>query len=102
MADLDEMSLILGEIRGDVKHMLTWQSDHEVNDQRRFDSLTQRINSYRGHDDRILNLEADSESMLVITGNLTKMGWMSRGFVLALSLIGGASGAMALHVVKWF
>lgn len=101
MANLDEMSVMLGEIRSDLKHVLNWQKDHEIADQQRFEALAVRIDKNNGHAGRIDALEIRATKVEVVADNIKKAGWMTRGFFLGLSLIGGVVGATALQIAKW-
>jgi hypothetical protein len=43
MADLDEMSVAIGEIRAGMAHLGQWTKDHEDRDQERYDLLARQI-----------------------------------------------------------
>lgn len=65
MANLDEISLMLGEIRASVKHgaeqmtrAVEWMEKHEEQDQKRFELLADKIKEIANHEPRITEIEA--------------------------------------------
>lgn len=102
MANLDDLSVMIGEIRSDIKHVLRWQQQHEVADQERFEQLADRIDANNGYGPKIIALEGRTAEVEVVVASVKKIGWMGKGFLLALSLVGGATGAWALQIAKWF
>jgi hypothetical protein len=71
MADLDEISLMLGEIRASVKHgaeqmvrAVEWMEKHEVRDQQRFELLANKIAAIPDHAPRIKDIEITLEPIV--------------------------------------
>jgi rhamnose utilization protein RhaD (predicted bifunctional aldolase and dehydrogenase) len=71
MADLDEISLMLGEIRSSVKHgaeqmvrAVEWMEKHEARDQERFEMLANKIASIPDHTPRIKDIELTLEPVV--------------------------------------
>lgn len=94
MADLDEMSTNIGEIRADIRHMLKWFDQHEDRDQERFEKLGVRIDAANGYRGRIQTLEATVAEHKPVVEGLQRIKWLW-GIVAAL----GAFAATLL--VKW-
>jgi hypothetical protein len=104
MANLDELSVTLGEIRSDVKHVLRWQDEHEEADQRRFAALAQRLDSadiVRAQV-RMDLIEAEVLAAKPVIEGVRKARWALMGFILAVSLVGGSLGSVAMTTLKWF
>lgn len=101
MADLHEISMLLGEIRSDVKNANRWFIEHEKNDERRFQDLALRIDHANGFRGRIETLELHVESTKPMLENFRRIKWVAAGFVAAITLVGGAVGGLAATVLKW-
>lgn len=101
MADLDDISVMIGELRADVKNILRWTSAHEQADERRFQVLSDRIESQTGVALRIDALEVKTADSEEVVEQVKRAVTFSRGFLLAISLIGGVFGAAALQLSKW-
>jgi hypothetical protein len=102
MADLDEISVMIGEIRSDVKHSLRWFDEHEKKDQERYDALAKRIDSGAIAVARIERVEDDIIVIKPVVADVKKLKWVAAGFVMALGLAGGAVGSIATNAMKWF
>lgn len=59
MADLDEMSLMLGRIDANMQNAVAWMDKHEKKDQERFDMLADRLDAMAGHQTRIEAVEME-------------------------------------------
>lgn len=95
MADLDEISMMLGEISSDIKHALEWQKNHELADEDRFQKLTQRIDINNGYRFRLEALEDVTAIHKPIVESFQRIKWLwglaTAVFVFAATL-----------AVKWF
>jgi hypothetical protein len=104
VANLDEISLMIGEIRSDVKHAVKWFDEHEARDQERFEKLTERLDS-ADMTRAIVRLElceAEIRDAMPVLASVRKAKWVLAGFVAALGLVGGAIGGVATNAMKWF
>ena len=100
MADLDEISMLLGEIRSDMKHVLNWQVEHERADQTRFEELSSRMTVNNGYRFRLESLEDTLENFKPIMAHLTNAKWLAIGALVTIGAIGGAIGGWALSLAK--
>jgi hypothetical protein len=92
MANLDEISVMLGGLQADMRSAKEWFEKHEEADQRRFEALAAKIDQNNvQHSQRVAILEIDSAEK--------RGGWK------ILSLIGtisGGIGAFIYHVFGHF
>ena len=104
MADLDEISLMLGEIRADTRHALKWFDEHEKKDQERYDKLAERLDAadLTRSIVRLELVETEIRNAMPVIEGVRKARWVLAGFVAALGLIGGAIGGVATNAMKWF
>jgi hypothetical protein len=100
VANLDEISLMLGEIRSDIKHALMWQREHEDKDQERYDKLAERIDAGNHVRTRVQQVERDLAASLPILEGIRKMRWVAAGFIGAVALAGGVAGGFATTLFK--
>ena len=89
MADLDQISAMIGGLQTDVRRLVEWTDRHERADQRRFEELAERIDSkVTQHGDRMTAIEiSDAET---------------RGSLKAAGLVGGLVSAVvaaAYHLI---
>jgi hypothetical protein len=92
MADLDELSMMIGEIRANTEFAKRWFSEHEHADQRRFDALAKRIDAIHGHGARIEMIEAQLVETKPVIEGVRRAKWAFVGFVGAMSIAGGVVG----------
>jgi hypothetical protein len=104
VADLDEISCLLGEIRSDVKHAVKWFDEHEARDQERFEKLTERLDDadFTRSIVRLELVESEIRSAMPVIEGIRKARWIAAGFVAAIGLAGGVAGGVATNVLKWF
>jgi hypothetical protein len=104
VADLDEISCLLGEIRSDVKHAVKWFDEHEARDQERFEAITARLDAadLTRSIVRLELVESEIRSAMPVIEGVKKARWVLAGFVAALGLVGGAIGGVATNAMKWF
>jgi hypothetical protein len=104
VANLDEMSLVLGEIRSDVKHAVKWFDEHEQRDQERFEKLTERLDDadFARSIVRLELCEAEIRNAMPVIQGIRKARWMLAGFIAAIGLAGGVAGGVATNMLKWF
>ena len=104
MADLDEISMLLGEIKSDIKHIqgdvkqvLVWQEGHEEADQHRFKELADRITVNNGYRFRIEALEDTAELHKPVIEHVKRLRWAAAVFgTIIVTLAGIAPSAWAL------
>jgi hypothetical protein len=108
MTDLDELSMMLGEIKSDLKYARKWFDEHEKNDQRRFEELAARMdatalldadNNYKS---RIEAIEVHVLTAKPVIEHIKKLRWIAAGFVMAIAILGGAGAGVATTAFKWF
>jgi hypothetical protein len=92
MADLDELSMMIGEIRANTEYAKKWFSEHEHADQRRFDALAKRIDAIHGHSARLETIEATLVEVKPVVEGVRRAKWAFVGFVGAMSIVGGVVG----------
>lgn len=94
MADLDEMSAMIGEIRADMRHAMKWFDEHEKADQRRFAALAERLDAadFVRTKVRIDMVEQNISQIMPVVEGVSKAKWAAIGFVAAVSLVGGFIG----------
>jgi hypothetical protein len=102
VADLDEISVMIGEIRADMRHALKWFDEHEKRDQDRYELLVDRIDNSSGFGARITKCEDDLIIAMPIVQGVKRVKWVIAGFVAAIGLVGGAVGSVASAALKWF
>lgn len=102
MADLDEISMTLGEIKSDLKHAIKWFDEHEQKDQERFEKLTQRIDAGNHVRTRIEQVERDLQAAKPILEGITRAKWIVIGVMVTVGAIGGAFGGWAMSLVRLF
>jgi hypothetical protein len=102
MANLDEISLILGELRSDVKHIRVWTREHEERDEARFKILADKITQINGHGTRLAVVEDKIVVFEPAIESFKKLKWIAAGFAAAISLVGGAAAGVAAQALKWF
>jgi hypothetical protein len=104
VANLDEISLMIGEIRSDVKHAVKWFDEHEARDQERFEKLTERLDvaDITRAIVRLELCEAEIRDAMPVVQGIRKARWMLAGFVAAIGLAGGVAGGVATNILKWF
>lgn len=102
MADLDEISWMLGEIKSDLRHALKWFEEHEAKDQERFEKLTVRIDAGNHVRTRVDQVERDLQAARPILDGITKAKWVVIGVMISVGAIGGAFGGWAMTLVKLF
>ena len=99
---LDEISLLLGEIRSDIKHTNEWFEKHEERDQQRFEALAIRIDRANGFGGRISSVEESVARFAPVAENMVRAKWMLAGFLMCIAIIGGTIGGVSSQVLKWF
>lgn len=77
MADLDQISSMIGGLQADMRQAKQWFDRHEDADQRRFEALAAKIDALESHRDQV------------------KGGWW------VLSVIGTVAGALGGFATKW-
>jgi hypothetical protein len=104
VADLDEISMVLGEIRSDVKHAMRWFDEHEAKDQERYDKLAARLDvaDLNRSIVRLELVEAEIRDAKPMIDSFKRAKWVLAGFIAALGLVGGAIGGVATNAMKWF
>lgn len=102
MADLDEISMMLGEIKSDLRYALKWFDEHEARDQDRYDKLAAQIAVTAAFAPRMDRVEVDIAASKPVIESIKKMKWVAAGFVGAIALAGGVVGGVATSVLKWF
>lgn len=91
MADLDQISMMLGEIRSDVKHALQWLDAHEDADQERFEKLSERIAANNGYKEQINIIETTLNEHKPVIEQVRRVKWLgtiTAAFVIAASALG--------------
>jgi hypothetical protein len=105
MAQLDDISMMLGKITSDLGHVTKWCEEHEERDEKRYDQLRSDIKSIAvplAPLARVEGLEGQMADVIIVTAKWKKIAWMSRGFIAALVLLGGTAGGLATQLLKWF
>lgn len=89
MADLDQISAMIGGLQVDVRRLVEWTATHEIADQRRFEDLANRIESRSDRQgDRVTALELSRAEM--------RGGWK---FVSIIGAVAGGVGAFLYHLL---
>lgn len=95
MADLDEISVMIGEIRADLRHARKWYEEHELRDQERFEKLTARLDINNGYRFRLEALEDIAELHKPVIDSFQRIKWLW-GLATAVFVF------VATLAVKWF
>src|SRR6478609_7018154 len=102
MSDLDQISMMFGEIKSDLRHAIRWFDEHEAEDQQRFELLTARIDAGNHVRSRVEQVERDLEAAKPVLQGITNAKWVVIGVMITVGAIGGAFGGWALSVAKLF
>lgn len=102
MADLDEMSMMLGEIRSDLRYALKWFDDHENKDQDRFEKLSARIEATNGMKERVNWIEATVKKHDPVIGHVKRLRWLSGVTVAIVITVSSVAGNISSYVLEWF
>jgi hypothetical protein len=104
VADLDEISLMIGEIRSDMRHAVRWFDEHEKKDQERYDGIVARLDEAQIARSlvRMELIENEIKQTKPVIEGLKKAKWVLAGFIAAIGLVGGAVGSIATNALKWF
>lgn len=102
MADLDEISMMLGEIRSDLKNAAALFSSHEYATRERFVQLATRLDVLASGIHRLEHVETTVKKLEPVVESVTRLKWLAAGFIACLSLAGGVLGSIASQTWKWF
>jgi hypothetical protein len=100
VANLDEISLMIGELRSDMRHALTWFDKHEEKDQERYDQLALRLDHLGIPLTRLQQIERDLAAAVPIIEGVRRLRWIAAGFIGAVALAGGVAGGLASTLFK--
>lgn len=100
MADLDEISMVLGEIRSDIRHVVRWSEEHERADECRFVALAERLDAITVNLPRLEKVENDVEEIKPVIEHVKRAKWIAAGAFGVLSVIGGFISSFATQLWK--
>ena len=102
VANLNEISMLLGELRSDAKHIVRWAEEHEERDTERFQVLTEQLSAIAVPLQRLSILERELATAKPAIEFLNKAKWIVAGGLAVLAIMGGAASGLAAQALKWF
>jgi hypothetical protein len=102
MADLDEISMMLGEIKSDLRHALRWFEEHENKDQERFEQLAKRIEVHNGVKERVFQMESVLKKHEPVIEHVKRLRWLGGVTVAIVVFLSGIAGNVGGIFLDWF
>jgi hypothetical protein len=102
MADLDEISMMLGEIKSDLRYALRWFEEHENKDQDRFEQLAKRIEVHNGVKERVFQMESTLKEHIPVIEHVKRLRWLGGVAVAVVVTLSGVAGNIGSLVLDWF
>lgn len=100
MSELSDISVMLGEVRGDMRSALKWFDNHEARDQDRFEKLADRIDMLGRSLTKLQDAEKVIKKIEPVVDSLQKMKWTTTGFLAGVGVLGGVVGSILTQVSK--
>lgn len=91
---------MLGEIRSDLKHTMSWQEQHEERDQARFDALSMQLANLSPTVIRIDKIEGRIDGIEPVIENVKRAKWIATGVAAGLAVVGGMIGSLSDRILK--
>ena len=101
MTKLDDLSLMLGELKSDARHVVKWCEEHEEKDAERFQVITEQLSAIAVPLQKLSILEHDIEKAKPVIEFVHKAKWILGGVLALLSVLGGAASGIAAQALKW-
>jgi hypothetical protein len=102
MADLDEISMMLGEIRSDLKHALVWFNEHENKDQERFEKLSERIAVHNGVKARVDQMESILGEHKPVIEQVKRVRWLGAVTATIVITLSGIASSVGGFIQDWY
>lgn len=102
MADLDEISMMLGEIKSDLRHALKWFDEHEDKDQERFEKLAERIEVHNGVKLRVDRMESTIKEHQPVIEQVRRVKWLGAATATVVITLSGIAGNLSSFFGDWF
>jgi hypothetical protein len=101
MADLDEISMMLGEIKADLRHALRWFDEHEKRDQDRFEQLSEQIEVHNVVS-RVSEIEVIIEEHKPVIEQVKRVKWLGAMTAAALITITTIANGFGALIQNWW
>jgi hypothetical protein len=102
MADLDEISMTLGEIRSDLRHALRWFDEHERKDQERFEELAKRIEIHNGVTSRVIQIEDTIKEHKPVIEQVKRVRWLGAVTATIVITLSGIASSVGGFIQDWY
>jgi hypothetical protein len=102
MADLDEISMMLGEIKSDLRHALRWFDEHENKDQERYEQLVKRIEIHNGVEARVTQVEDTVKEHKPVIEQVKRVRWLGAVTATIVITLSGIASSVGGFIQDWY
>jgi hypothetical protein len=102
MADLDEISMMLGEIKSDLRHALRWFEEHENKDQERYEQLVKRIEIHNGVEARVTQVEDTVKEHGPVIEQVRRVKWLGAVTATIVITLSGVASSLSGLFQDWY
>jgi hypothetical protein len=102
MADLDEISMMLGEIKSDLRYALRWFEEHENKDQERFEQLAKRIEIHNGVAARVSQVEDTIKEHKPVIEQVKRVRWLGAATIAVLVTLTTIANSLGSLIQNWW